>query len=1066
LLLPLDLISKDNGKNKRPIMAKTQGAQIVTTRMDINNLNALEANNGFSDYNTNSNLEGTEYPKGSGKTAVFQSGFLWGGYIPGDSQVRVGGSAYRTGLQPGPIVNGVAADPTDAKYSIYRVRPDVYPGGPKVDLSSDAALEGVSEAALRAQYEADWTNWPAAGTGNDLAAPFKDVNGDGKYEPGTDIPGVPGADQTIYYVANDLNSGNTTNLYGTAPIGIEVHATFWAYAQSGALGNIYFKKWNIINKGSNTVDSMFVSFWADVDLGTATDDLVGCDTTLSLQFTYNGNPTDAVYTPLPPPADGFDFFEGPVVAGEATDSAIFKGSIVYGKKNLPMTAAYFFINNDANFNDPTQGDPAGATQFYHFFNGEYGLTGAPFTDNKNNETKFAFYGDPVTGTGWLDGVTSAPGDRRQGMASGPFTMAPGDTQEVVVAEIFAGATTGVDYHSAINLLKFYDKTAQSSYNNFFQIPTAPPAPQVSVVNLSNKVVLDWGENLTAVQATENYGSLGYKFEGYNVFQLPPPNSTASSVLLATYDVAGDNILKILDDYFDATSGEVTSKVYEFGTDSGIKRSITITTDQVMNVGKALNNGSKYYFAVTAYAYNATSIPHHLENPISSITAIPQSSAPGVRSTYATGDTIIAAHSKGTSDGSVIVLVVDPTKLTGDQYKVAFDTAGGINTWKLIDVTKSNSVVLSGQTNQTGDDNYSFVSGMQVKVIGPNPGMNTYNIPSGKRDWTFSGADGFGLEGFSGAIGMGYNSWYSSSSITPDQLHKVLIKFAAIDTAYNIVNSSDPNVSSAYRYLRHASSAAQDPSFVPFIINPTAGYAYQDRRSVPFAAYDEDNNNKRLDVGFLENNVAGGRVDGKYDPPSSNDGIDNTDASYTREWFFIFGTNYSTSDNSALATDVSDNETPLMWWGTPNMRAANLFAAGDEFEIVPNYVNSLKDEFTFTATASTKSTALAKVDINLINVFPNPYYGVNTQETSKYARFVTFNHLPATATIRIFNLAGILVRTINHTDGTQFQQWDLNNDSGLPVASGLYIVYIDMPTIGATKILKTAIIQEQQFPDHF
>jgi hypothetical protein len=37
---------------------------------------------------------------------------------------------------------------------------------------------------------------------------------------------------------------------------------------------------------------------------------------------------------------------------------------------------------------------------------------------------------------------------------------------------------------------------------------------------------------------------------------------------------------------------------------------------------------------------------------------------------------------------------------------------------------------------------------------------------------------------------------------------------------------------------------------------------------------------------------------------------------------------------------------------------------------------------------------------------------------------------------------------------------------LPVASGLYIVYIDMPAIGATKILKAAIIQEQQFPDHF
>ena len=51
----------------------------------------------------------------------------------------------------------------------------------------------------------------------------------------------------------------------------------WAYAQQGALGNMYFKKWQIINKGfqQNNIDSMFVSYWADVDLGSSGDDLVG-----------------------------------------------------------------------------------------------------------------------------------------------------------------------------------------------------------------------------------------------------------------------------------------------------------------------------------------------------------------------------------------------------------------------------------------------------------------------------------------------------------------------------------------------------------------------------------------------------------------------------------------------------------------------------------------------------------------------------------------------------------------------------------------------------------------------
>ena len=135
--------------------------------------------------------------------------------------------------------------------------------------------------------------------------------------------------------------------------------------------------------------------------------------------------------------------------------------------------------------------------------------------------------------------------------------------------------------------------------------------------------------------------------------------------------------------------------------------------------------------------------------------------------------------------------------------------------------------------------------------------------------------------------------------------------------------------------------------------------------------------------------------------------------------------------------------------------------------IPNKAGS--DVFTFTAPKPTSSVEQAKADVNNLNVFPNPYYGVNSEELNKYNRFVTFSHLPAKATIRIFNLAGILVKTLEENDGSrsgQFQRWDLANQSGLPVASGLYIAYIDMPELGITKILKLAIIQEQQILDRF
>jgi hypothetical protein len=60
-----------------------------------------------------------------------------------------------------------------------------------------------------------------------------------------------------------------------------------------------------------------------------------------------------------------------------------------------------------------------------------------------------------------------------------------------------------------------------------------------------------------------------------------------------------------------------------------------------------------------------------------------------------------------------------------------------------------------------------------------------------------------------------------------------------------------------------------------------------------------------------------------------------------------------------------------------------------------------------------------------------------------------------------------VRQIEHLADSQFERWDLANEAGLPVGSGLYIAHIQMPELGgAIRILKLAIIQEQQILDRF
>jgi hypothetical protein len=1315
LFLPLNIFAKgakgENNSGQRKL-AKTSAGQIATAAMDINNLNALQENNGFSDFNPNSNLEGTVFPIGTGKNAVFQGGFLWGGYVPGDAQVRVGGSAYRTGLEPGPInSDGQPADPTNAAYSIYRVRPDVYPGGPSVDLTSDAAAESywnpgspLTTDQLRAQYESDWTNWPAKGNPNapDLGAPFYDGNGNGKYDPDPssgDIPGVPGASQTIYYVANDENPNLTTNLYGTQPLGLEVHVTMWAYALQGALGNMYFKKWDLINKGyqHNTIDSMFVSYWTDVDLGTATDDLVGCDTTLSLQYCYNGEPTDATYAPLPPPATGFDFFQGPIVQGSASDSAIFEGKIVHGMRNLPMTAAYFFVNGDANFGDPPQGEPDGSTQFYHFFNGEYGLSGLPFTDPNGKTTKFAFSGDPVAGTGWLDGVTLPPGDRRQGMASGPFNMAPGDTQEVVVAEMFAGAVPSVNYLQAVSLLKVYDQTAQNAYDHFFNLPSAPPAPHVQTLAGNNKVTLDWGENQTYVSATENSnikdevdsvnasGGGSYKFEGYNVYQLPYFGASQSEgKIVATYDVV-DGVSTI--PYTDPVTRTVEPSIaIQSGSDSGIKRYFVDSTD-AFNGNKPLNNGTPYYFAVTAYSYNPKGVPQSLENPLSIITVTPQSANPGY--TIPSQGTLSSnVQHTGTANASVNVQVVNPSALTGDQYKITLHnemySLGASGQWtditaaskklaKAKDLTGSSISATAGYTETKGivalhylvdveSSNYDYCDGVKlqlpagvvvdslyepvsnndgssipykydkttntifygilsedtlmssdtlyrsgdgifaggedivVKVQSPSlPMVTNYTMfddnfgatyqdsadgfPFGKlvdvsssdtvttvakqvitqHQWNvtdvttgnvvlknqtiYSGVDIYapsiyyaanGINGPGGSSGSISGKVGANANQTFDGLT------AAITGSFNapttIANSDQATVSENGTNLTLSGGEWSNSNFiftdftlfgypdgtaltslqlynggvpvgVPLSdvtdlqqdyelrwtgvlgdttingqtlqitksggqmvtiigasgyslanhpLNPSPGTSAPFLVRVPFEIWNVTKN-EQVNVVFWDRS---GDPTKSYSAANDVGQVWNTN---NRVYCWIVNTKYTpTTVLSPTSQTVADSAT----WNLVVYQST--FTLGDVVKIT--YANPLQvggDSFTFTAPKSSYSADQAKVDINKINVFPNPYYGVNYLETTKYSKFVQFSHLPQNAIIRIFNLGGTLVKTITHNDAnSQFEKWDLTNESGLPVGSGLYIAYIDMPNLGATKILKFAIIQEQQIPDHF
>lgn len=96
----------------------------------------------------------------------------------------------------------------------------------------------------------------------------------------------------------------------------------------------------------------------------------------------------------------------------------------------------------------------------------------------------------------------------------------------------------------------------------------------------------------------------------------------------------------------------------------------------------------------------------------------------------------------------------------------------------------------------------------------------------------------------------------------------------------------------------------------------------------------------------------------------------------------------------------------------------------------------------------------------IRVVPNPY---NISSDPNRLLFpseqdkVAFVNIPGVCTIRVYSELGELVKTIEHTDETGSQDYDLTTSSNQIIASGVYIAVIDTPK-GEREIMKFVIIR--------
>lgn len=364
---------------------------------------------------------GISFRKTDSYFRVWDHGFVLLGYQ--DGQLVGTAPLWSPNYTPGPMIDGQAAiqiAPEDSsRYRTYLLTADSQPGDPDYD---------------------EWPQeWGAPVTESGAPKVFGDVTAWTVYN-----DAFPGLHSEI-----EETTGQLTNTY------IEIRETVWGYDRPGLLGQTVFFKWQLYNKGAQ-LDSVVVGIWNDIDFH---NDYPYFDTEHGIGYMFSPSEQPG----QPAVAASYALLQGPLVP--ASDQRGFAFDRHWqGLKNLPTTACWAILD-DSYPATYMGGAPDSLQQLYYFLTGRR-HDGTPIVNPVTGDTtSYMFTGDPVTQTGWSQ---KGSGGCSQIPASGPFTLAPGDSQEVVFALIYS---TGESNEITRNQLLANYYQIRDFYLHGIEIPT-------------------------------------------------------------------------------------------------------------------------------------------------------------------------------------------------------------------------------------------------------------------------------------------------------------------------------------------------------------------------------------------------------------------------------------------------------------------------------------------------------------------------------------------------------------------------------------------------------------------
>ncbi|MDH5185512.1 MAG: hypothetical protein OEW70_00425 [candidate division WOR-3 bacterium] len=818
---------------------------------------------------------------------------------------------------------------------------------------------------------------------------------------------VLGLVPTTFFSAGDMwmcfsDADPEWHLEPGKPLGVDIFLQVYAWNYPSNR-DIFFLLYKVKNVSEDTLKDMVLGVVMDADIGLPTDDMVGL---IKDKLFGSGADTFRVR------GVGYNYDNDGRESGSDWESGT-PGAIAYkflespragpgDTMRLGMTAFKMFTIEIDPVKDPDQ----------------Y-LTLAGYDYRTRIKTPY-------------DSIDLEPKDKRFIQCSGTFVLPPDSVTNIIVAVIAAeypgSGGSPPTVWDTLPLAKVAAE-AQFIYDQGWLLPEPPPNPTVRLIPSDHKVTITWNNlselvpdkfypvaqttDTTSPSYNPNYKE--YDFEGYKIYR--SDDGGVNWLLLAQCDVVNGI------QFEDSLTAESLRSI---ANDTGLFYTY---------VDEKVANGFTYYYAVNAFDYNflrfrdtadvVTYEPFSLESGLKYTGVVPRSepinlAPPAQLEAKLVGDTSLKIGVKISAE------IVEPSLITGKKYQIRFlDPNPEYITWleAYLAYTNPNKYRDTVRTAVLPSYRYYVIRDPdgECDTVLENSGY-IYNILSAKT--RLNGAPVFD----------GLKLTHEISMKRPSKFIDTVIVISGNYPAESLKVELSPYPIWPYRGgdFRIVWQGRSPDSLTPEITDITtntqiffSGYRYWASES------DSVVNMKRANCWNFSHRPT------PTTPPSP---ILREDDSY----LYICGQPIYLRRRilSGVGT-LRDLIQPGDIWMAYGPKGYARAPSGYWYEL------DTKD-------AELKFREDTTYKLNVI-VTPNPYIVTNRWEQNRYERQIAFTRLPNECKIRIFTLAGDLIRVIEHKESSERRDepthpvtndlggtevWNLLNRSEALVASGIYIFHVE------------------------